>query len=298
MRFYQFWCIILFFLAACSGRNSEKEVKQGKIACTAYSLNEPSEVFELPDELEEISGLAAVSDTHLICNEDETGTLYIFNIRQGKVEREFKWGKKGDYEGTALADGDVWVLKSNGKVYRIGNYQSPDPKVTEIKTGLDSDCDAEGLAALPSGKSLLIACKEGEADTRIIYEYKLEEGSLAGEPYLQMQLADIENHLINTGFDKFSVGLKKMLDPKGSSGVMFPSGIAVHPQTNDLYILSSKSKLLVIYSDGVLKEAIELTNKLFRQPEAIAFTPNGDLYIGNEGKGGKGNILKFVYDQQ
>ena len=298
MRLFTCFFYILFFVLGCSGKENEKEVVQAKVGNLGYRFNEPSEVFKLPDDLEEISGLATVSENYLLCNEDEEGKLYLFNIREAAVEEQKKWGKGGDYEGTAIIDGHAYVLKSNGTVYKVGNFRSQDPEVSEIKTGISEGCDAEGLTQLPGKKSLLIACKEGNANTRNIYEYELEKETLRGELYLQLDLSDIEKYFVTTGLDKVSLQLRKMLDPQGNSGVLFPSGIAIHPKTGDIYILSSKSKLLVVYSKGVLKEAVELTHELYRQPEAITFTPNGDLYIGNEGNGGKANILKFVYDQK
>ena len=45
--------------------------------------------------------------------------------------------------------------------------------------------------------------------------------------------------------------------------------------------------------DWCEKRVKELDEKLFRQPEGICFSPEGDMYISNEGQGGKGYILKF-----
>ena len=44
---------------------------------------------------------------------------------------------------------------------------------------------------------------------------------------------------------------------------------------------------------GNILEIQEFDDKLFRQPEGICFSPSGDLFISNEGKGGKGYILGF-----
>lgn len=298
MSFYPYWYFILFLLFACSENRSELQKEEEKNSFFGYQLSKPAEVFQLPEELEEISGLATVSGTHLLCNEDETGHLYLFNVEEGKVEKKIKWGKKGDYEGVSVLEETAYVLKSNGNIYRIKDYQSPQPLVAEIETALDSDCDAEGLTFLPGKNSLLIACKEGGSHSRSIHELGLEEGILKEEPYLEMDFSEIENYLMQTHLDKVSLELRKMLDPKGSSGVLFPSAIAFHPHTHDLYILSSKTKLLVVYADGEFKGATALDPEIYKQAESIAFAPNGDLWIGNEGKGGKANIIKLVYDQQ
>jgi DNA-binding beta-propeller fold protein YncE len=75
-----------------------------------------------------------------------------------------------------------------------------------------------------------------------------------------------------------------------------PSGIAIHPATKDIYVISSAGKqLLILSAAGKIKSSHKLNSKHFTQPEGISFSANGDLYISNEGKGGNGNILLFRY---
>ena len=59
-------------------------------------------------------------------------------------------------------------------------------------------------------------------------------------------------------------------------------------------MISSVGKLLTIMDrEGLILGVQALDPNLFRQPEGICFSPEGDLYISNEGKGGKGYVLKF-----
>ena len=53
--------------------------------------------------------------------------------------------------------------------------------------------------------------------------------------------------------------------------------------------------LMVLDRNGKVLDLQDLDNKLFLQPEGICFSPQGDLFISNEGRGGKGYILKFKY---
>lgn len=297
-------------LFACNGSHeSEKETRE-EYEALPYRFDQPDQVYEMPDELEEISGLSAVNEGSLLCNEDETGHLYLFDLQQEEVTRKWNWGEEGDYEGVALIGETAYVLKNTGNIYEIRNYASLSNRMVDssnsdipvdvrrYKTGIGKSCDAEGLVRLPDSNSLLIACKEGEPERRTIYRFTPSE---AGEatPFLELDLTRIENELLTTGLDRLSLNLQKLLDPQSSSGILFPSGIAVHPLTQDLYVLSSKSKLLVVYSqEGTLKQVVELQHEKFRQPESITFTPNADLYIGNEANGEKGNIMKFTYVQE
>jgi hypothetical protein len=288
--------LLSIVLVACGGKDTSAQSRSG----SAYRLQAPERVYELPEELEEISGLSAISSTQLLANEDETGTLFIYNIEEGRLEETLEWGEEGDYEGVAVANGTAYVLDSKGSIYAIRNFKSTAPLVQEFKNDGLNGCDAEGLFLMPERRRLLIACKDGkETGSRNIYTFDLEQERPAPEIYRQLEFKALEEKLLSTDFDKLSLKLRKLLDPKGESGILFPSGIAIHPLTKELYVLSSKTKLLAVYTaEGGLKSIFELRHELFLQPESIAFTANGDMYIGNEGKGGKPNILKFTYVEE
>ena len=62
-----------------------------------------------------------------------------------------------------------------------------------------------------------------------------------------------------------------------------PSAAAVNPLTKNLYVLCSVNKLIFIEdAQGKLKDVIELNPKIYKQPEGMTFTPEGDLIISNE----------------
>jgi hypothetical protein len=74
-----------------------------------------------------------------------------------------------------------------------------------------------------------------------------------------------------------------------------PSAASINPLTGDVLIVSSINKLLVIATrELVVKEVLELGAEIFKQPEGLCFTPNGDLLISNESaQDGKANLLIF-----
>jgi uncharacterized protein YjiK len=73
-----------------------------------------------------------------------------------------------------------------------------------------------------------------------------------------------------------------------------PSAIAVHPLTNEVYLLANVGKLLMVLGpQGEIRHCVPLSPRVFRQPEGICFTNTGDLVISNEGQDGSGKILVF-----
>ena len=78
-----------------------------------------------------------------------------------------------------------------------------------------------------------------------------------------------------------------------------PSGIAIHPMTGQIYMISSVGKLLVVLNKNRdLSAKYALDKDVFKQPEGICFSPDGDLYISNEGRGKSANILHFKFDDK
>ena len=70
-----------------------------------------------------------------------------------------------------------------------------------------------------------------------------------------------------------------------------PSEIAVHPKTNEIYVLEGKKpKLLILDADGNLKSVYKLDEINFPQPEGMTFDDDGALYISNESAHGPATI--------
>ena len=83
----------------------------------------------------------------------------------------------------------------------------------------------------------------------------------------------------------------------GSGNLTFkPSGLAVHPLTNEIYIIAHQGSIMVVFDQNLkIKNIYPLIPKIFKQPEGICFLPDGTLIISNEGVGGKANLLVFEY---
>jgi uncharacterized protein YjiK len=73
-----------------------------------------------------------------------------------------------------------------------------------------------------------------------------------------------------------------------------PSGIAVHPDSKEYYILSSQGKTLVVVDDQNKIKHIEFLKSQHAQPEGICFDDQAKLYISNEARGLSPKIFMYT----
>jgi uncharacterized protein YjiK len=266
---------------------------------SCYYMDDPDEVITVPEDLEEISGICLIDSVSMAAVQDELGIIYILDLPDGKIKKTIDFAGPGDYEDIALVRGALYVLKSNGTLYEIKEYDSDHPLTRIFNTRLRTKNNCEGLAYDPEQDALLIACKGSPSiekknpykGYRAVYRFSIEKGDVGDDPFLLIAIRAIPVTLQRDWYERLSVRLANRLDPNGS--ILFqPSGIAVHPLTGQLYILAHVGKLLVVADrDGSILQAIALQPKLFRQPEGICFDPGGTLYIASEGNASDGIIL-------
>lgn len=69
--------------------------------------------WEMPMELNEISGIAWIGEGKIACVQDEDGIIFIYNLNENKVEKTVNFAKSDDYEGITVVDGTAYVLRSD-----------------------------------------------------------------------------------------------------------------------------------------------------------------------------------------
>ena len=190
-------------------------------------------------------------------------------------------------------------------VKRNYNYQKGARKERKIKkynTLLKEKNDTEGMAFDPISNSLLVACKGSPSidkenlyeGYKAIYAFDIEKEKLDTSPKFLINLKRLDSYMDKNAFARLSLKVAKRLRLIESETSFQPSGISIHPLSGEIYVVSSVGKLLIVLNrSGKVLDVRELDPKLFRQPEGICFSPVGDMYISNEGQGGRGYILKF-----
>ena len=270
-----------------------------------YDIKNPDTVYHLPGYLEEISGISNYKKNKIACIQDEKASIYIFDTKKRKIKSKYDFGNDADYEDIAIVEDNAFVLRSDGTLFKIKNFETGQNKTTKIKTSLSKKNDTEGLFYDKSTNSLLIACKESPsinseklyAGFKAIYRFDLKNNRLIEKPAYLVDLSKLDN-LKGTGtIGKYFIGIAKKLKFIDDISIFHPSGLAIHPIAKEyIYIISSIGQLLIIMNkQEEILSIIELDKRIFNQPEGICFSENGDMFISNEGKNGAGNILKFKF---
>ncbi len=245
-----------------------------------YDLGKPHEVHYLPEILEEISGLTYYATDQLAALNDEHGRMYVYDIKEKKIVHRVRFEGNGDFEGIERVGDYIYATKSNGKLYRF--HTAMTGVVEKLETPFDSQNNVEGLGYDPNSGHLLIALKDdGDLDNvevkgKSIFGFHIETEKHTRTPLYVLHNKDLER-VLGTSRKKIK-----------------PSGVAVHPISGDVYVVASVGRALVVFSnDGKPKNLTILKGGLFPQPEGIAFSPEGDLFISNEVEGEGGTIVHF-----
>lgn len=265
-----------------------------------YDFDVPSSSLVLPAILHEISGLAIIDTSTIACIQDENGILFLYDLINNRIKQQYTFGLNGDYEGITRVANTLYVLRSDGVLFEINNYQKGKLKVKTYGTGIPAG-NNEGLCYDSLNNRLLIGVKGKinkdavNKDKRFIYEFNLASKTLNKEPVFSFNTGLINAFAKNNG-----VSLPQKQTKNGKFPVtgfkLNTSEIGIHPVTKQLYVLSATDHCLFIFNmDGLIEKVVPLNPVLFNKAEGLSFFPNGDLLVSNEGQLNKPTLLRFNY---
>ena len=306
--------VLTLFLSSCDGTKKDGEKKQEKKekntmpaetenhssasdltgAIGLYALDEKKpDKWKLPERLSEISGIAFSPDGRLFAHGDESAVVYQLDISSGEVVNEFNVGggvlggaMSGDFEDIAIVGDLFYLAKSNGTIVEFKEYRKGEGenekqvRYQEYETPLKSKNDVEGLCYDEATNALLLLCKadpgKGIDNTmRAVYSFSLATKELDPKPRFLISADEVMKQTGGTAFN--------------------PSAITRHPRTGTFLVLASVGNALVELSpDGKILGVVRLDGDTHPQPEGIAVSPEGRLYISDEGRGGKGRISSYA----
>lgn len=240
---------------------------------------------ELGKSLNEISGISYhAEDSTLWTISDSKRKIIIIDLKSGKLKDATKniLEPDQDLEDIVKMDTAVYLLSSKGLIYEVSLNATDSVPVRSYPFWSTGKNDFETLYYDPSVDGLIMMCKNCEDDKgkgyKTAYRFNLQTKQFDSSVFFTISTDDV----------------RKLA--KNDNAKFEPSAAAIHPVNKRLYILSSAGNLLVIADTrGKVMETYNLNPDQHPQAEGIAFAPNGDMYITNEGKYGKPTLQIFKY---
>ncbi len=295
-----FPCYFLFFIGILFSSNQSELCMSGQTSVINYNLLKPDKIYFPPPILTEISGLTEIDASSVACIQDENGILFIYDLLKEEIKRVNYFSINGDYEGIARADKKIFILRSDGVLFEVPDYEVANTKSLHYSTGIKAK-ESEGLCFDPKGNRLLIAPKNyvgkksENKNKRVIYTFDLKSKKVIDSPAFIFDLSDLKKFAYENKI-KVPMDKDKKKDKNKPIIEFRPSAIGIHPLTNQLFVVSGMERLLFVFDmNGKIIFMERLDSDLFSQPEGITFLKNGDMLISNEGNKTRPTILRFNY---
>lgn len=264
-----------------------------------YQFKQENQSIILPNELHEVSGLTILDSKTLACVQDEEGIAFIYDLEKKEVIRKIHFAGPGDYEGIAPVEKDLYILRSDGVLFKIRGFAKKNPKIDSIQTGIPNK-NNEGLCFDKVNKRLLIGSKSKVAkgaaykNLRTIYAFDYSKKCLVKEPLYTYDITTIKAFAERNQIQLPTKESKKNPQEQEIALKFQLSAIYIHPKSQLLYVLSASDYYLFVFNQQGEIQHLEVLDPIkFNKAEGIAIMPNGDLYISNEGQSGTPKILYF-----
>jgi len=255
---------------------------QASVLETFDFSKEGRQQIRLSRGLEEISGLAISPDGRVFAHNDERAIIYELEVESGRILKAFSAGSRGvrgDFEGIALAGSRFYLATSSGEIVETGEGSPGSAMDYRVHlTGLGEKCELEGLAFDPDANTLLLPCKEPRSrELRghiVVFSMDIGSMRVATVPRIFLPLDELEELDLEASF--------------------FPSGIEVHPETGNIFLISAREEAILEFTpQGSLLAGRKLRRKTHPQAEGITFGPDGALLLADEGQGKRGSLTRY-----
>jgi uncharacterized protein YjiK len=223
----------------------------------------------MPSSLREISGLAITTRGTVFTHDDNVGRISEIDPKTGVLLKSFSLAglQKGDFEAITIAGQDIYLLESDGKLFKFREAADGEQVPYSIyDTGLGKQCEFESLVYEPDSSRLLMACKrllnKQEGHELRIYFLPLPLGNRSAITDITIPMDEVR-------------GKNKWKNFR-------PSDMTIDPFTGNYVIIASREKAYVVVTpegDVVRSESLPGDH---RQAEGIAITRDSLMLVSDE----------------
>ncbi|MBL7697185.1 MAG: hypothetical protein JNK79_03475 [Chitinophagaceae bacterium] len=219
----------------------------------------------------------------MACLQNEIGSIFLFNLETGLIDKEIPFGPPGNYEGMVLVNKTAYIGCADGRILEVQNYAADSPRVVEHGTHLTIDDRIVGLCYDRRNKRLLVSVRgndKTDLQYKGIYAFNLALKRMPVRPVIKI---DLRNPVFGG------------IEPKNLQTVFQPSDLDINPRTGLLYIIDgTRRQLLRMRMSENIRDLKNMNREKFFQPEGITFTPSGELFVASKGDRDEPGMLLHI----
>jgi len=227
---------------------------------------------DLSGDLKGISAISFIDDEHIACLTNENGSIRIYNLRAGTLDKELPFAPPGNYEGLVIVNETAYIGCADGRIFEMDGYNTPEPQIREYGTPLTIKQQLSGLCFDKKNNRLLVTIREKDLGSQFykgIYAFDLSTKQMPVNPVIRINLQD----------SIFGKSVRNL------QSVFQPADIACRESTGEFYLPDgNRQQLVVLDEKGETKKILTLDKAQFSQPEGMSFSASGEAWICNAGK--------------
>ena len=246
-----------------------------------FDLIHPNSVQTLPMGVQPFSDITLLDSTHLIGLDHQSGSLFVYDMDANSVAPFLPWDLGSRICNISTVDSTLLLVDDAKHIHFLASpYDSSSLTTLNLENEL---FEATSICVHQESHRLyMIAANEERTEgysNSSVYAYNLNQHKLNAQPLFSISAEDVEAFAIQNNLIAPHTDLSFMEDSNQTMDFI-PSAIAVHPKTNEIYVLSQADRTLVVFNQfGEIVNFTSLNKTTFSNPSAMTFKKNGDLVI-------------------
>ncbi len=247
-----------------------------------FDLGHPESITSLPLGVKPFTDFTMMDSTHLVCIDEEIGGVLLYDISLNQSQGYLPTGIDSKIIEVSKIDSTIILVDEKMDVhFLLPPYDSTSITTVSINEG---SWISSGMCLHEATKRLFLISEvenENVSKSYLVYAYNLNHRKLNESPLFEIKPSEIEFFAINNNLILPESKVIEGIDTVSEFSFV-PEVMAVHPKTNEIYVLSSQDRSLAVFNQfGQIVNYTVLNQELFTSPKAMTFHPSGDLLLTN-----------------
>lgn len=247
-----------------------------------FDLDHPGSVQALPSGILPFSDICILDSTMLIAIQQGQGSLVLYDFIQNQFQTLNPLVANQGIRDLATVDSTIYLIDEQMFVYRsrapydsTSTQQVCNETLNWSSAAICHHALTDRLFILPQMDST------NESSLRSVYTYNLNQNRYSETPLFTYDLDEVEAFANEHGVRLTSLRMSALNDSVYGLN-LDPTAIAIHPKTNDVYVLSGSDRSIVVFDqNGTIQNFAILDKSYFPNPSGMTFSKTGDLLISN-----------------